>query len=354
MSVKVGINGFGRIGRMFFKSVCDRGLLGRGIDIAAVTDVSTDADYMAYQIKFDSIHGKFDHQVSTAKSDPTREQSDMLIVEGHKIRCLRAAGDPSELPWKELGVEYVIESTGLFTNAEKAARHLLAGAKKVIISAPAQGDAKTIVIGVNDHEYASVEYHVISAASCTTHCLALPVQVLIKEGIGIETGMMTAVNSYTASQRIVDGFSKRDWRRGRAAGVNIIPTSTNSPNIVSEIFPSLKGRMAGVSFRVPSSDVSVVDLSFRAARDTSIEEIDALMKKASMSYLDGFLGYSEEEMVSSDFVHDTRSSIYDSPATIRSNIKGEKRMFRIISWYDNECGYANRLVDLVELMKQRF
>jgi glyceraldehyde 3-phosphate dehydrogenase len=352
MSVKVGINGFGRIGRMFLKSVCDRGLLGRGIDIVAVTDVSTDADYLAYQIKYDSIHGKFNHHVSTVRNDPSKEHSDMLIVGGHQVRCLQAEGDPAELPWKELGVEYVIESTGLFTNTEKAARHLLAGAEKVIISAPAQGDAKTIVMGVNEHEYAPASHHVISAASCTTHCLAMPVHILIKEGIGIETGMMTAINSYTASQRIVDGFSKRDWRRGRAAGVNIIPTSTNSPNIAAEIFPSLKGRIAGVSFRVPSSDVSVVDLSFRAARDTSLEEIDALMKKASMSYLKGYLGYSDDEMVSSDFVHDTRSSIYDSPATIRSNIKGERRMFRIISWYDNECGYANRLVDLVEYMMQ--
>jgi glyceraldehyde 3-phosphate dehydrogenase len=352
MSVKVGINGFGRIGRMFLKSVCDRGLLGREIDIAAITDVSTDADYLAYQIKYDSIHGKFNHKVSTDKSDPSKEQSDVIVLEGFKIKCLQAMSDPADLPWEEMGVECVIESTGLFTNTQKAARHLQAGAEKVIISAPARGDAKTIVMGVNEHEYDPSTHHVISAASCTTHCLALPVHVLINEGIGIETGMMTAINSYTASQRIVDGFSKRDWRRGRAAGVNIIPTSTNSPNIASEIFPSLKGRIAGVSFRVPNSDVSVVDLSFRAARDTSIEEIDALMKKASTSYLEGYLGFSDDEMVSSDFIHDTRSSIYDSPATIRSNIKGEKRMFRIISWYDNECGYANRLVDLVEYLRQ--
>jgi glyceraldehyde 3-phosphate dehydrogenase len=352
MSMKIGINGFGRIGRMFLKSVCDRGLLGRGIDVAAITDISTDADYLAYQIKYDSIHGKFGHQITTAKSDPSKKEEDILVVDGIHIKCLPAAGDPAELPWKKMGVDYVIESTGMFTNTEKAQRHLRAGAQKVIISAPSQGDAKTIVMGVNEHEYDAAKHHVISAASCTTHCLALPIHVLIREGIGIETGIMTAINSYTASQRIVDGFSKRDWRRGRAAAVNIIPTSTNSPKIVSEIFPSISEKISGVSFRVPSSDVSVVDLSFRAARETSITEIDALMKKASETYLKDRLGYSEDELVSTDFVHDSRSSIYDSPATIRSNLKNEKRMFRIISWYDNECGYANRLVDLVEHMKQ--
>jgi glyceraldehyde 3-phosphate dehydrogenase len=351
MSIKVGINGFGRVGRMFFKSVCDQGLLGREIDIAAVVDVSTDADYLAYQIKYDSIHGKFGRHVATAKSDSSKKEADILIVDGFQIKCIPAAVDPADLPWKALGVDYVIESTGLFTNMEKAERHLMAGAKKVIISAPAQGDIKTIVLGVNEHEYDAAKHDVVSAASCTTHCLSLPVHVLIKEGIGIETGMMTAINSYTASQRIVDGFSKRDWRRGRAAAVNIVPTSTNSPRLASEIFPSLAGKLAGVSFRVPSSDVSVVDLSFRSSRDTSIAEIDALMKKASESYLKGYLGYSNEELVSTDFVHDTRSSIYDSPATIRGNIKNEKRMFRIISWYDNECGYANRLVDLVGYLR---
>jgi glyceraldehyde 3-phosphate dehydrogenase len=352
MSIKVGINGFGRIGRMFLRSVCDRGLLGRGIDIAAVTDVSTDADYLAYLIKHDSIHGRFSHKVATAKSASSGKEADILIVNNLQIKCLPAAGDPAELPWKEMGVDYVIESTGLFTSAEKAEGHLRAGARKVIISAPSQGDVKTIVMGVNEHEYDTAKHHVISAASCTTHCLALPIHVLIKEGIGIETGIMTAINSYTASQRIVDGFSKRDWRRGRAAAVNIIPTGTNSPRIVSDIFPSLAGKMAGVSFRVPSSDVSVVDLSFHTARDTSITEINALMKKASETYLKDRLGYSDDELVSTDFMHDTRSSIYDSPATMRSNLKDEKRMFRIISWYDNECGYANRLVDLLEHMKQ--
>jgi glyceraldehyde 3-phosphate dehydrogenase len=352
MSIKVGINGFGRIGRMFFRSVCDRGLLGKEIDIAAVTDVSTNADYLAYQINYDSIHGKFNHQVSTAKSDSSREETDVIIVDGLHIKCLPAADNPAGLPWKSLDVDYVIESTGMFTDAKKAQCHLRAGAKKVIISAPGQGNVKTIVMGVNENEYDSKKHHVVSAASCTTHCLALPIHVLIKEGIGIETAMMTAINSYTASQRIVDGFSKRDWRRGRAAAINVIPTSTNSPRIVTELFPTLEGKIAGVSFRVPNSDVSVVDLNFRAERDTSITEIDALMKKASEAYLQGYLGYSNDELVSSDFIHDSRSSIYDSSATIRSNIADEKRMFRIISWYDNECGYANRLVDLVQYMKQ--
>jgi glyceraldehyde 3-phosphate dehydrogenase len=347
MSVKVGINGFGRIGRLFFKAVCDLGLLGKEIDIAAVADVSTDADYLAYQLKYDSMHGRFSHLLATEKSDPSKETADTLIADGHGIKCLAAAGDPSLLPWKALGVETVIESTALFTSMEKAAGHLTAGARKVIITAPAQGKIKNIVTGVNEHEYNPAEHHIISAASCTTHCVALPIHVLIKEGIGIETGAMTAINSYTGSQRLLDGFSKKDWRSGRAAAINIIPTDTNASKLACELFPALKGKLSGISFRVPSADVSVVDLSFRTTRDTSIEEIDGLMKKASETYLKGYLGYSSEELVSSDFLHDSRSSIYDSPATMGSNIKDEKRMFRIIVWYDNEWGYANRLVDLV-------
>jgi len=352
--MKVGINGFGRIGRLFFQAVCDRGLLGKGIDITAVADVSPSADYFSYQIKYDSVHGKFGHEIFAGKSDPSKKEWDILIVDGHKTFCLPAAQRPSELPWKESGVELVVESTGSFTNDESAAGHIEAGADKVIITAPAQGTAKTIVMGVNEDEYDPVKHHIISAASCTTHCLAMPLHVLLKEGIGIETGLVTAINSYTGSQRLLDGFSKREWRMGRAAAVNIIPSTTNAAKLSWEVFPELKGKLADISFRVPTADVSLVDFSFRATRDTSIDEIDALVKKASETYLKGYLGYGTEELVSTDFINDNRSSIYDSPATFRSNIKDEKRMFRIICWYDNEWGYANRLVDLIRHMHGKF
>ena len=347
MSVKVAINGFGRIGRTVFQAICEAGLLGKGIDVVAVVDVSSDADYLAYLIKYDSIHGRSGHQVSADKSAPSKKEADILIVNGHKIKCLSASGDPAQLPWKELGVDVVIESSGAFTDNGQAAGHLHAGAKKVIITAPGQGDVKTIVMGVNEHEYNATKHHVISAASCTMNCLGMLVHVLIKEGIGIETSLMTAINSYTSSQRLVDGISKKDRRSGRAAAVNIIPTTTSASKTASEVLPGLKGKLAGISYRVPTADVSVVDLTFRAERDASIDEIDSLMKKASETYLKGYLGYTDEELVSSDFTNDTRSSIYDSAATIRSNIRDEKRLFRIVSWHDNEWGYANRVVDLV-------
>jgi glyceraldehyde 3-phosphate dehydrogenase len=350
MAVKVGINGFGRIGRMVFQALCDQGLLGKDIDVVAVVDVGTDADYFAYQIKYDSIHGKFKHKVETAKSDPSREEADILIVNGHKIKCVQAAKSPAELPWKELGVEYVIESTGLFTDSEKAKGHLDAGAKKVIISAPAKGDVKTIVMGVNEHEYDPKAHNIVSNASCTTNCLAPLVHVILKEGIGIETGLMTTIHSYTATQKTVDGPSKKDWRGGRAAAINIIPSTTGAAKAVGEVLPAVKGKLTGMSFRVPTANVSVVDLTFRAARDTSIEEIDSLLKKASETYLKGILGYTDEELVSTDFIHDSRSSIYDSLATLQNNLKGEKRFFKIVSWYDNEWGYSNRVVDLLRYM----
>ena len=205
-------------------------------------------------------------------------------------------------------------------------------------------------MGINEHEYESIKHNLISSASCTTHCLAMIVKVLLQEGIGIESGLMTAINSYTGSQRIVDGYSRRDWRSGRAAAVNIIPSTTNAAKLAWEILPELSGKITGLSFRIPTVDVSVVDLTFRSVRDTSIDEIDALMKKASETYLKGYLGYSKEELVSSDFIHDSHSSIYDSPATIQSNLKSEKRLFRIVSWYDNEWGYSNRIVDLVRYL----
>ncbi len=353
MAVKVGINGFGRIGRMVFQAICDQGLLGSEIDVVAVVDVSTDAEYFAYQIKYDSVQGKFKHPVSTAKSDPSKTEADIIIVNGHKIKCVAATKTPAELPWKALGVDMVIESTGLFTESEKAAGHLQAGAKKVIISAPAKGEVKTIVMGVNEQEYDAAKHHIISNASCTTNCLAPLVHVLIKEGIGIETGLMTTIHAYTATQKTVDGPSKKDWRGGRAAAINTIPSSTGAAKAVGEVLPVTKGKLTGMAFRVATADVSVVDLTFRSVKDTSIEEIDALLKKASETYLKGYLGYTNEELVSTDFIHDPRSSIYDSLATVQNNLKGEKRFFKIVSWYDNEWGYSNRVVDLVRYISKK-
>ncbi len=347
MAVKVGINGFGRIGRLVFQAICDQGLLGKEIDVVAVVDVSTDADYFAYQLKYDSVHGRFKHQLTTAKSDASKEEEDILIVNGHKTKCVAATKTPAELPWKALGVDIVIESTGLFTESEKAAGHLQAGAKKVIISAPAKGDVKTIVMGVNEQEYDAVKHNIISNASCTTNCITPLVYVLLKEGIGIETGLMTTIHAYTATQKTVDGPSKKDWRGGRAAAINVIPSTTGAAKAVGEVLPVTKGKLTGMSFRVPVADVSVVDLTFRSVKDTSIEEIDALFKKASETYLKGYLAFSHEEVVSSDFIHDSHSSIYDSLATTQNNLKGEKRFFKLISWYDNEWGYSNRVVDLV-------
>lgn len=347
MSVKIGINGFGRIGRLVFNALIDRGYFGKDVDVVAVVDVNPDAKYFAYQLKYDSVHGRFTGELKTGKSDPSLEDDDILIVNGHKVKCVNATKEPSQLPWKELGVEYVIESTGIFTHSDKAKGHLEAGAKKVIISAPGKGDVKTVVLGVNDNEYDAAKHNIISNASCTTNCLAPLVHVILKEGIGIETGIMSTIHAYTATQRTVDGPSNKDWRGGRAAAINIIPSSTGAAKAVGEVLPSVKGKLTGMSFRVPTADVSVVDLTFRSEKDTSIEEIDALLKKASETYLKGILGYSNEEVVSSDFIHDDRSSIYDSLATLQNNFKGEKRFFKLVSWYDNEWGYSCRVADLV-------
>lgn len=353
MAVKVGINGFGRIGRLVFSALYDKGLLGKEVDVVAVVDISTDAAYFAYQLKYDSIHGKFKGQLSTAKSDPSLAEDDILVVDGHKIKCVMATKDPSQLPWKELGVDYVIESTGLFTSSDKAQGHLTAGAKKVIISAPGKGDVKTIVMGVNENEYDPKSHNIVSNASCTTNCLAPIVHVLLKEGIGIETGLMTTIHSYTATQKTVDGPSKKDWRGGRAAAINIIPSTTGAAKAVGEVLPATKGKLTGMSFRVPTADVSVVDLTFRSEKETSIEEIDSLLKKAADSYMKGILGYTNEELVSTDFIHDSRSSIYDSLATLQNNLKGEKRFFKVVSWYDNEWGYSNRVIDLLTFIAKK-
>ena len=351
--LRVGINGFGRIGRMVFQAICDQGLLGSEIEVVAVVDMVTDADYFAYQIKYDSTHGKFKHAVSTAKSDPSLKKADTIVVNGHKVLCVKAQRSPADLPWGKLGVDYVIESTGLFVEKSKAEGHIKAGAKKVIISAPAKGGAKTLVMGVNHNEYNTNQHHVVSNASCTTNCLAPVVHVLLKEGLGIQTGLMTTIHAYTATQKTVDGPSMKDWRGGRAAACNIIPSSTGAAKAVGEVLPVTKGKLTGMAFRVPPPDVSVVDLTFTTERDTNIKEIDALLKKASQSYMQGVLGVTAEELVSTDFVHDSRSSIYDSLATLQNNLPNEKRFFKVVSWYDNEWGYSNRVVDLVRFMGKK-
>jgi len=353
MTIKVGINGFGRIGRLVFQALCDQGRLGKDIRVIGVVDVSTDADYFAYQMKYDSVHGRFKHPVATRKSSPSVEANDVLVVGDDEVQCILAAKEPSQLPWKALDVQYVIESTGLFTDAAKAKGHLAAGAKKVIISAPGKGDVKTLVMGVNEGEYDSARHHIVSNASCTTNCLAPVVHVLLKEGIGVETGLMTTIHSYTATQKTVDGPSKKDWRGGRAAAINIIPSTTGAAKAVGEVLPATKGKLTGMAFRVPTANVSVVDLVFRAARDTTIEEIDRLMKQASQTYLKGILGYCDDELVSTDFIHDDRSSIYDSLATLENNLKGEKRFFKVVAWYDNEWGYSMRVVDLLRFMAKQ-
>ena len=353
MPIKVGINGFGRIGRLVYQAICDQGLLGKTVDVAAVVDIATDADYFAYQLKYDSVHGRFKHEVKTRKSNPAAAEEDTLIVNGHETKCVLATKEPSQLPWKDLGVDYVLECTGLFTESEKAKGHLAAGAKKVMISAPAKGEVKTLLMGVNHEEYDPAKHLIVSNASCTTNCLAPVVHVLLKEGIGIETGLMTTIHAYTATQKTVDGPSKKDWRGGRAAAINIIPSSTGAAKAVGEVLPATKGKLTGMAFRVPTANVSCVDLTFRATRDSSIEEIDAAMKRASESYLKNILGYCNEELVSTDFIHDARSSIYDSLATVQNNLKGEKRFFKVVSWYDNEWGYSNRCVDLLLYMAKK-
>src|SRR5512147_190442 len=353
MAIRVGINGFGRIGRLVFQALCDQGLLGKEIDVVGVVDIVTDADYFAYQMKYDSVHGRFKHSLATKKSSPSVEGNDVLVVGDNEVKCIMATKEPSQLPWKALGVDYVIESTGLFTDSEKAKGHLAAGAKKVIISAPGKGEVKAIVMGVNEQEYDPSKHHIVSNASCTTNCLAPLVHVILKEGIGIENGLMTTIHSYTATQKPVDGPSKKDWRGGRAAAINIIPSTTGAAKAVGEVLPAVKGKLTGMAFRVPTPDVSVVDLTFRSSKETSIEEIDALMRKASETYLKGILEYTQEEVVSTDFIHCSSSSIYDSLATLQNNLKGEKRFFKVVSWYDNEWGYSNRVVDLVRYMAKK-
>ena len=353
MPIRVAINGFGRIGRQVVGAMVEKGILGKDIEVVAAVDMATDADYFAYQLRYDSVHGKFKGDIRTEKSKPELEENDILVVNGNKIHCLMAVKDLAALPWKAMGVDIVLECTGLFTKSELAEGHLKAGAKKVILSAPGKGDVKTLVIGVNENEYDPAKHHIISNASCTTNCLAPVVHVIMKEGIGIETGLMTTIHAYTATQKTVDGPSKKDWRGGRAAAINVIPSSTGAAKAVGECIPAVKGRLTGMSFRVPVADVSVIDLTFRSARDSSIEEIDQLMRKASETYLKGILGVTDEDAVSTDFIHDDRSSIYDAKATLENNLKGEKRFFKVVAWYDNEWGYSVRLAELMAFVAKK-
>ncbi|NLC40891.1 MAG: type I glyceraldehyde-3-phosphate dehydrogenase [Clostridiaceae bacterium] len=351
MAIKVAINGFGRIGRMVYRGMIEAGILGDKVDVVAVTDMSTDADYFVYQMKYDSTQGRYLGDLTTEKSDPSLEANDVIVVDGkHKTRCIQAARTPAELPWKELGVEYVIEATGLFTQREKAQGHIDAGAKKVVITAPAKGGVKTFVMGVNEKDYDPAEDHIVSNASCTTNCLAPVVHVLLKEGIGVEKGLMTTIHAYTATQKLVDGPSAKDYRNGRAAAVNVIPASTGAAKAVGEVLPDVKGILTGMAFRVPVATGSVIDLTFLAKRDTSIEEIDSLMKKASETYLKNTLAYADDPIVSTDVIHDAHGSIYDSEATLSNNLPDEKRFFKIVSWYDNEWGYSMLIIDLLMYM----
>jgi glyceraldehyde 3-phosphate dehydrogenase len=344
-AVKVGINGFGRIGRLVFRALVEQGLLGTAFDVVAVNDLVT-ADNLAYLLKYDSIQGRFTGTVTCDKSAPTVAEDDTLVVNGTKVKCLAIKDGPTALPWKALGVEYVIEATGLFTDAEKARGHLAAGARKVLISAPGKGEDITIVMGVNHEKYDANKHHIVSNASCTTNCLAPVVHVLLKEGYGVEEGLMTTVHSYTATQKTVDGPSKKDWKGGRAAAINIIPSGTGAARAVGLAIPEVKGKLTGMSFRVPTPTVSVVDLTVKTVKETTYQDICAAMKRASETYLKGILSYTADEVVSSDFIHDRASSIFDAGSGLELN----NRFFKLISWYDNEWGYSNRCVDLLRYM----
>ncbi len=343
MAVKVGINGFGRIGRLVFRALVEQGLLGDTLDVVAVNDL-VPADNLAYLLKYDSTQGRFNGTVSSKKSSPDAPADDVLVVNGKEIKVLGERAGPAALPWGELGVDLVIESTGLFTQDTKAQGHIDAGAKKVIISAPGKGDVATIVMGVNDDTLDVKTTNLISNASCTTNCLAPLVHVLLKEGIGIEEGLMTTVHSYTATQKTVDGPSPKDMKGGRSAAINIIPSTTGAAKAVALVCPAVAGKLTGMAFRVPTPTVSAVDLTVKTTKETSLAEINALLKNASETYLKDILGYTEDEVCSSDFIHDPLSSIYDAGSSIELNSK----FFKLVSWYDNEWGYSNRVVDLAK------
>jgi len=344
MAVKVAINGFGRIGRLVFRALVEQGLVGKDIEVVAVGDI-VPADNLAYLLKYDTAQGRFSGTVSSKKSSADKAEDDVLVVNGADIHVV-SAKTPAELPWAKFGVDIVIESTGLFTEADKAKGHITAGAKKVIISAPAKGEDITVVMGVNHDKYDASKHNIISNASCTTNCLAPLVHVLLKEGFGIEEGLMTTVHAYTATQKTVDGPSKKDWKGGRTAAQNVIPSTTGAARAVALVCPEVKGKLTGMAFRVPVQTVSVVDLTVRTVKETSYAEISAAMKKASETYLKGFLNWTTDEVVSSDFIHDKASSVFDAGSGIELN----SRFFKLISWYDNEWGYSNRVGDLVKLV----
>jgi glyceraldehyde 3-phosphate dehydrogenase len=349
MTIKIAINGFGRIGRLVYRAMLEQGIVGKGkeVDVVAVGDI-VPADNLAYLLKYDTTQGRFPATYETRKSSPDKAEDDVLVVNGDEMQVV-SAKSPAELPWKALGVDLVVEATGLFTDAEKAKGHLAAGAKKVIITAPAKGEDITVVMGVNQEKYDPKNHHIISNASCTTNCLAPLVHVLLKEGFGIEEGLMTTVHAYTATQKTVDGPSRKDWKGGRAAAQNIIPSTTGAAKAVGLVCPEVKGKLTGMAFRVPVPTVSVVDLTVRTVKSTSYAEICAAMQRASTSYLKGILEYTDEEVVSSDFIHSSASSIFDRGAGIELN----PRFFKLVSWYDNEWGYSCRVADLVKYVIQK-
>ena len=330
MSIKVGINGFGRIGRMVFRASINH----PEIEIVGINDLCP-ADYLAYMLKYDTMHGQFQGTVESTENT--------IIVNGHEIP-ISAERNPADLPWGKLGAEYVIESTGLFLTQEKAAGHLAAGAKKVVMSAPSKDATPMFVCGVNLDKY-TTDMNFVSNASCTTNCLA-PIAKVLNDKFGITDGLMTTVHSATATQKTVDGPSLKDWRGGRAASGNIIPSSTGAAKTVGKVIPELNGKLTGMSMRVPTLDVSVVDLTVNLAKPATYEEICAAMKEASEGELKGVLGYTDEAVVSSDFLGDARTSIFDAKAGIALT----DTFVKVVSWYDNEVGYSNKVLELIEHM----
>ena len=330
--IKVGINGFGRIGRLVFRAAQERD----DIEIVGINDL-LDVDYMAYMLKYDTMHGQFNGTIEVVDG--------ALVVNGNRIR-ITSEMDPANLKWDEVGAEYVVESTGLFLTREKAEAHLKAGAKRVVMSAPSKDATPMFVCGVNSDTYAGQD--IVSNASCTTNCLA-PIVKVLHDNWGVKVGLMTTVHSATATQKTVDGPSKKDWRGGRAAGGNIIPSSTGAAKAVGKVIPELNGKLTGMSMRVPTLDVSVVDLTVNLEKPATYEEICAAMKKASETNLKGILGYTEDAVVSSDFLGDKRTSIFDAKAGIQIT----PTFVKVVSWYDNEVGYSNKVLDLIKVMSSK-
>lgn len=331
--IKVGINGFGRIGRMVFRAIVDN--FSNDVQVVGINDLLEPA-YLAYMLKYDSVHGRFNHDVKV--------EGNFLIVNGNRIR-LTAEREPSNLKWNEVGAEVVIESTGLFLTDEKSRQHIAAGAKKVIMSAPSKDDTPMFVFGVNHEKYAGQD--IISNASCTTNCLA-PLAKIIDENFGIVKGLMTTVHAATATQKTVDGPSQKDWRGGRGILENIIPSSTGAAKAVGKVLPHLNGKLTGMSFRVPTSDVSVVDLTVVLEKSATMEQINAVVKKASETNLKGILGYTEDAVVSTDFRGCSLTSIYDATAGI--GLDGN--FVKLVSWYDNEWGYSNKVVEMIKVISK--